>query len=42
MDYYFHFIVSQALIAIKLSQLLSVILFHINWVCRKLWKWISY
>tara|TARA_B100001105_G_C22089790_1_gene314514 strand:- start:52 stop:246 length:195 start_codon:yes stop_codon:yes gene_type:complete len=30
MDYYFHFIVSQALIALKLSQLLTAILFHFN------------
>ena len=30
MDYYFHFIVSQALIDLKLSQLLTVILVHFN------------
>ena len=30
MDYYFHFIVSQALIDLKLSEPLTVILFHFN------------
>jgi hypothetical protein len=30
LNYYFHFIVSQALIALKSSQLLRVILFHFN------------
>jgi len=30
LNYYFNFIVSQALIALKSSQLLRVILFHFN------------